>query len=323
MRVVLRADAGSAGGTGHVMRLLTLSEELRRRGHDVRLATAEIDVPWLAEHLAVTGIPLLPAVRDRLDPDVLDDRPDWVVVDSYRIPPADIAALRPAARVLALVDGETRGIDADLVIDTNLGAEATGEAMLRGAGYALIRDAILLSRRDEPWMLASSPARVLAFLGGSDPTSAGIDVARGLADVRGIRITMVAPPHLHTGLRAILGAEAEILDPTPELPALLAATDLVVAAAGTSAWDVCALGIPAVLIGVVGNQSASIAAAAEARVALTIDAVAANGSLAPSVAGFVDALVQDQELRRELSHAARTAIDGRGKVRIVDLMEQQ
>ena len=325
MRVVFRADASVTQGSGHLMRCLTLAEAVRDRGHEAVFVSAISAVGWLAEHLAATGFDVHPAVADELDAGaVLALDPDWVVVDSYRIDAGAISGLAARAHVLAVVDGETRGIDAALYLDQNLGAErqpppATG-TMLAGARFALVRGEIVAQRRPEPEALRRPP-RVTAFIGGTDPTGVIVGVAAQLAVVRAeFELTIVTPEAWHRGVRAALGSRAAtVLAPTPELPALLGDADVIVSAAGTSAWDVCTLGIPALFIGVVDNQSASLAEVVERGLALGIDL--GEGEPVELVAGHLGRLLSDASLRRDLSARCLRLFDGRGAQRVVEAME--
>jgi hypothetical protein len=68
MNVVFRVDASIQMGTGHVMRCLTLGEELRRQGHDCRFVCRD---HWghLGELIVGKGFPvnlLLTPVEDSL-----------------------------------------------------------------------------------------------------------------------------------------------------------------------------------------------------------------------------------------------------------------
>ncbi len=86
--------------------------------------------------------------------------------------------------------------------------------------------------------------------------------------------------------------------PTATLPALIAAADLVVSAAGTSTWELCCLGAPSALVCVVDNQRESYHRVVAAGLA------AGLGEL-PALAG-------------ELSARAWATVDGRGRERVVD-----
>ena len=96
-------------------------------------------VGWAAAQLAARGIPVHPgpdtpaglveaAHRHALDA---------LVLDSYELDPAGAGALRAAGVVtLAIIDGDTRGQDADLYLDQNFGADAgaSGARIPAGCG---------------------------------------------------------------------------------------------------------------------------------------------------------------------------------------------
>ena len=330
MKVLLRADAGIIQGTGHIMRCLTLAEALSTRGHEAELAWAGTDVPWLAQHVRDSGIRVHESMPDVLDKALIEmSAPDWVVVDSYRIPAEEISAANELTPVLAIVDGDDRGIEATLYLDHNLGARAETyrhpARVLAGADYALVRDEVLQQRRPEPWSMSGPRPTIVSFMGGTDPTAASIPVVRALiAASASTRIIVVAPQQLHKDLETILAnrEHSELLSPTPALPELFGLADLVVSAAGTSAWDVCALAIPAVLVGVVDNQSASITSVVETGVALAIAVSKDTNNLVTDLTPLVTTLLTDQDARVRLSQTCRRVFDGEGKSRVVKRMEE-
>jgi spore coat polysaccharide biosynthesis predicted glycosyltransferase SpsG len=332
MRVLLRADAGPDRGTGHVMRCLTLGEELTARGHAVALMGSIGTVGWLAEHVRAWGGEVLPCATDELDADRIASAGfDRAVIDSYWIDPAAIAALDARVPTLAIVDGDLRGIEASWYLDQNLGAEdrmagsGLGARLLAGSRYALVRRAIRVERRPEPWRIRGDRPRVVAFMGGTDPFAAMIGVAESLAAARpDADVLAVTTGELVDRTAAALAplAGARALPPTDDLPALLGSADVVVSAAGTSAWDVCTLGLPAVLIAVVGNQSESLRQASERGLALGIDAVGQeHADELAQAGGLLVRLLEDEALRRSLSERGREVFDGRGAERVAVALE--
>jgi len=321
MRVIFRADASVTQGSGHVMRCLTLAEELDRQGHEVVFASAVESIRWLDDYLLSTGYRRVTVEANRVDEAaLLALEPDWVVVDSYRIDADEISSLAAAVPVLAIVDGETRGIDATLYLEQNLGSELLPwpkpERMLAGVRYALIRDAFLSARRPDPSALVAVP-HVTAFMGGTDPSGIIVEVARQLARVSGpFSLTVVSPAAHTVAVHAALGGHsAEVISPTSELPVILGRSDVIVSAAGTSAWDVCTLAIPALFVGVVDNQSHSLAAITAGGCAIGIDLVL--GESLNRLTSAVNSLARDVELRASLSAQCAAVFDGLGKNRVV------
>ena len=203
LRVVLRADAGLLTGTGHVMRCLSLAEELMSRGHEIFLVTAPFDVSWLEQLVVESGVSVKSCTAGDLAREtILGLVPDWVVVDSYSIAAEEITALDTFVPVLAVVDGETRGVVATILLDQNLGAEerVNGPAWLAGSQFALVRDAVLDQRRTDPWRLRGTSRSVLSFMGGTDPHAASIGVAHALAESVGFDLLLIAPEPMHDRL---------------------------------------------------------------------------------------------------------------------------
>src|SRR5690606_4872523 len=102
------------------------------------------------------------------------------------------------------------------------------------------------------------------------------------------------------------------------LPEILGSADVVVSAAGTSAWDVCTMGRPAVLVGVVENQSAGLARALEAGVALGVDATLESSDRTGTL---LARLLDDQDVRRAVVERALAVFDGRGVERVANALE--
>lgn len=216
-KAVFRVDASLQIGTGHVMRCLTLADQLRahgfechfvcrehvghlldvilRRGHQVhRLPMAES--PGLTEprpvpaHAGWLGAPWQLDARQTVA--VLATlQPQWLVVDHYALDARWEGALRPAVgQVLVVDDLADRPHDCDVLIDQTLGRQpAEYEHLvpprcrcLAGASYALLRPEFAQLR---PESLARRRAEmglhhVVITMGGVDQGNAAGRVLRAL-----------------------------------------------------------------------------------------------------------------------------------------------
>lgn len=208
MRFVFRADASVQIGTGHVMRCLTLADELVRQGHECRFVCRE-HKGHLGDLIADKGygFTLLPLQSDNeLDPrdrgaddcaywlgvpweedarQTLDAvkawQPDWLVVDHYTLDAQWESHVRnaiPGMRLMAIDDLADRPHEADVLLDQNLGRKpedyrdlVPGHCRrLIGPRYALLRPEFAEWRH---WSLErrrrSGPVkRLLVTLGGVD-----------------------------------------------------------------------------------------------------------------------------------------------------------
>lgn len=333
MRVLLRCDATAAGGVGHLVRSVALAEEVLVRGGEAVLAGA-VEVPLAARLVAELGAQVRAAAGDaaglaRLAAEV---GADVVHVDDYQA--GDVRAVLAGAGVVtsSMEDGAFGRRPADVVVDPTLGGTArpddgSGE-VLAGVAFAPVRAVVrrlrgapdVRPRRDR-----SAAPRVVVVLGGTDPfgvTGAAVRLCLA-AGVPADRLTVVAPPERHGDVTAVPGASAvRLARPDEGFPALAAAQDLVLSAAGTTVLELACMGVATGIVAVTENQAVGYARAVEAGIALGVGTGADVVAGAPSAQAAVTRLVGDAALRERLASAGRAVVDGLGAVRIVDAWER-
>ena len=307
--LLVRPDDAPSAGAGHVMRTLALVERWAATGPAyVALASGRSRV---ARRVEAAGGRVVEVDDDgsaaglrRLLGDL---RPAWAVLDGYRFGTDVQRAVRGTGTRLAVVDdhGHHGAYAADLVVDQNLGGapgavadRPDGAAALLGPRYALVREEF---RAPRPTAYHGT-TRVVVTLGGS-----AADRAEGVADrlaadlaASGLEVDVTTP--LRSGARDRMGG-------------LLGAATLVVSAAGTTTWELCALGRPAVLVAVAGNQEPVGQAMGEAGAARYLGRLDA---LAPCrLADEVRALLTEPAARTALAGRAAALVDGAGVDRVV------
>jgi spore coat polysaccharide biosynthesis predicted glycosyltransferase SpsG len=336
VRVGIRCDAGPVTGVGHLVRCVALAEELIRRGVAVHVLGELDGLTWARQQLTGRGLPLHPAPATPADLAAAAGRLrlDAVVLDSYDLDPAYAAALRADRRVvLAIVDGDLRGQRADVYVDQNLDAEHAPVDLpehavrLAGLRYALLRDAVRRLRPEGPRPVRrSGTPKVVCFFGGTDAYRAAPVLARRLvATAAGFDAVVVAADdgiraELHA-LRTAPGQTLTVIEPTDDLPRLVAGADLAVSASGTSTWELLCLGVPAALVWVVDNQwlgyrrviERDLAAGLGRLQELGHDAAAARNATA-----VLRGLLTEADRRQALAERAWTTVDGRGVERVAD-----
>ncbi len=146
MKIVFRVDASLQIGSGHIMRCLTLADELVRRGADIIFVCRErlgnlinlieakryqvIRLPQAqVEYIATTddlyhaewlGVSWEQDASDTIA--VLgDEKPEWLVIDHYAIDRRWEQKLRPhVGKIMVIDDLADRPHDCDLILDQNL-----------------------------------------------------------------------------------------------------------------------------------------------------------------------------------------------------------
>jgi len=262
-----RCDASASMGSGHVMRCLTLADNLRDKGWQCSFITSEETiqtVPFLSQ----SGHTIL-----KLQ-DPVPGKADVMIVDHYGLTRDDETGFRALTeRILSFEDLVGRPHDCDVLLDTTYGRKATEykgcvpdhTQILAGTDYALLRPQfakmrpVALVRRAQ----AEGINRIMVSLGSTDPHNTTEKVLNGLALLK-IRpaIDIVAGsgnPHLKKLESQIAAMKADGWDikiniNVSDMAGMMSATDLAIGAGGTTSWERCCLGLPTLLIEIADNQ---------------------------------------------------------------------
>ena len=346
VQVTFRVDASTQMGGGHVMRCLTLARCLLSAGARVAFVTAAITDP-LRQLVSQSGIRLIdiaPPVGaahgeqdwDRASWPVavqLEDAErtaaqldllgcDTLVVDHYGLDDCWENAVRAHTGAIAVIDDlANRRHSCALLLDQTYGRSEmdyrpwTGPdaELLLGAGYALLRPEFATARGDalERHFAAGPVGRILISLGMTDVGALTEIAARAALDATSAEIDIVlgsAAPTLGR-LRAFSDAEPRVtlhVD-TDRVCALMTAADLAIGAAGTTSWERCCLGLPAITFAVAGNQRTIAAKLAEAGAIHFLEAHDA-AAIAESIAH----IAADRAYRVALAQNSAAICDGTG-----------
>lgn len=324
MSLVIRCDASTAIGSGHVMRCLTLASALS--GQDVTFACAEIG-DGLAGRITAAGHRLvrLPGPRggahdlQAFMPLVVAAR--GVIMDGYAFGVEYRRAVRAAGRpVLALDDTGATTLSADIVVNPSPAApvlpyDGHGRLLL-GPEYALVAPHLLRWRNEA----VAENAPLLLTFGGSDPLNLTLPVAtalrRELADAPLRAVLGGAVADLDNVARGLaeLGAQVEV--DVADMGPILRGCRLAVSAGGSTLYELAALGRPMVLAVVADNQDAAAQAASAEGWAVNVDARMAGA--VDALAVQVIALWPDHAARDRLAMAAAERVDGQGARRVAE-----
>ncbi|TQV84148.1 UDP-2,4-diacetamido-2,4,6-trideoxy-beta-L-altropyranose hydrolase [Exilibacterium tricleocarpae] len=263
---------------------------------------------------------------------------DWLVVDHYAI---DADWHRPmaawVAKILVIDDLANRDYDCDLLLDQTYGRQAgsyrprfdrTTTELLLGPEYALLRpkfeylhEAAKARRRQPP-----GGGKILISLGGVD---AGNITGRLLAALlprldaqRWQPVVVLADnsPH-YAAVKALIDnadIPVQLLVGVRDMAQLMLQCELAIGAAGSSTWERCCMGLPALLLVTAANQKflADHLAASGAVIGVFDDP---GADLAPA-AKHLAATVADWSRYRRIAAAALDICDGGGAGRVAQTM---
>ena len=353
MNILFRVDASEAIGTGHLIRCLTLANQLKIQGmstrficrhlpshlhsllissgHEVRMLKEKesgfcddlAHSSWLSVSQETDAAQTISELSD------LDW--DWVIGDHYGLDIRWDGALRPLVKKILVIDDlADRSHDCDLLLDQNfyidMNSRYAGKvpdscALLLGPKYALLREEFRISRLSRNSFI-DKVKRVIVFFGGIDAlnyTGKTIDVLAKLnagnfyVDV----VIGLANPHRQSIEILCRQAKFNCYIQTEKISELMVASDLAIGAGGVSIWERCCLGLPSIVIATANNQIKQISDAAKVGFVYSPDI---NGNYEAEIASHIFSLIHNKSFREFISKQGYDAVDGAGTGRVIRLL---
>lgn len=338
--LLLRADANIATGTGHVMRCLALAQAWQDAGGHAVFVSAE-STAAIRERLLAESCEVLSIAASAGSPDdskqtialARENAARWIVVDGYQFTAEYQRALKSAGCKTLFFDdyGHAERYSADLVVNQNAGADEnlyrnrdSQTRLLLGPKYCILRREFNAWRE---WTREIQPAghRVLVTMGGSDPenVTARAMAARSQMKVENLEVTVVvggSNPNFESLQRAAAqaGSKITVLRDVSNIAELMAWADVALSAAGSTCWELCLLGLPALLVDVADNQTA-VARELDRR-GCAVHLGNSRHASAEKIAGHLERLLKSEHVRRSLSGSCRELVDGEGAARVVSAL---
>jgi spore coat polysaccharide biosynthesis protein SpsF len=327
---IIRCDGGFTYGYGHVKRSLTLARALRdQQGFGVVFAINGDADAAKAVHDAGFETYLLPALGkgNALASLVASKRPDIVVCDAREnLARDDLVRLAEKIPVVAVIDdGSDRRLSATHAyyppvpqVET-LSWKGARTQVRAGWEWALLGfdPTTVVPNRES---LDAVRARLVVSMGGSDPLDLTRLAACGLAKITvpfGARF--VIGPGFRNGPRLAREIEAmrpnfETVQGVSDLGSEFAAADLALVSFGVTAYELGALGVPALYLALTDDQLLS--ASAFERAGMGIRLGLGRIMRAEDIARAAWRLIGDPDRRRDMRAASLNTIDGKAGERI-------
>jgi len=323
---LIRCDGGGKFGYGHVKRMVALARALRdREGIAVRFAlNGTQDAVQPIQRAGFQAFAL--DAPDSLEALAEKCRPDLLILDGREGPSrAELEKLKRTIAVAAVIDdAHERRLASDYAyyppVPAALALDWTGSNSLPRIGWEwslLGLNPNALKAKD------AGPAprlTVLVAMGGSDPHGLTLRMAKALKELdQSIRIRFVIGTGMKDGPQVARGLVSlkknyETVEGADDLSIEYASADLCICAFGVTAYELAALGVPAVYLGLTPDHAASASAFADAGMGVSLGV--ADRVRDEDIVGAVQWLLNKPGARRAMRHAGLSLIDGQGAARI-------
>lgn len=276
MSLLIRADAGTEIGSGHLMRCLALAQAWQETGGAVCFALAwpapALETRLQAEEMDVTHLTGIAAgsLADAVATIALarQRNAEWVVVDGYHFDAAYQRQIKQAGLSLLFIDDYAHASHyyADIVLNQNIYARAAMYAsrepytrLLLGTEYVLLRREFWAWRG---WQrpIPDKARKILVTLGGGDPDNVTLMVIQALQqlpddDWEAIVLVGGQNPHYQTLATAVApNPRIQLRQNATNMPELMAWADIAVSAGGSTCWELAFMRLPSILIVLAENQ---------------------------------------------------------------------
>jgi len=346
--LIIRADANTYIGIGHVMRCIALAQAWQDQGGDVTFLS-HCDSDGLRQRIIEESFEFIPIEKPHPDPyDLIQtlsvlklhalraprSAPCWLVLDGYHFGPDYQKAIHKAVyRVLVLDDyNHLPHYHADILVNQNIHTSSLhyscdrNTVKLLGPEYALLRREFLKysnCRRKFP----EKARKILVTMGGSDPDNVTLKVIKALnkLDDHDLEVKIVVGPSNPNieRLKSEISLSAfsfQLLASVKDMPAVMSWADISVTAGGSTCWEIAYMGLPNCTIVLADNQVPVAKILQKIRVSVNLGWFR---SIDPTnFAQIIGRLVQDCGRREAMSVRGKSIITGRGSQNVVRAMSE-
>ena len=342
--VVIRADANSKIGMGHVMRCLSVADALVKRGEEVLFVTADdTPVPLLTKK----GVPYRVLHTDYADMEaelpelweVLSELPQGaespdaalaqkntsILVDSYYVTEKYLAALKKRITTIYMDDIYAFSYPVDMLINYNIYGEEMGyekdaafadTKLLLGTEYVPLREEFSAAEQQR----TAADGGILITTGGSDSFNLAGQLLTEAMKYDALKekeyhvVSGSLNPHIGE-LQALAEKHGNIHIHcnVTNMAELMAESEVALSAGGSTLYELCAMGVPVIAFSFAENQERLVQTFVKRGIAQYGGNYRTDGNkmIQNTIAGL-ETLLEDENLRTEYRKKARTLVDGKG-----------
>jgi len=338
--LLVRADASTAIGSGHVMRCLALAKAWQKSGGRACFLMAE-SIPALEPRLARDDVELARLAAEPASQRDAEQTANWarrsaaswLVVDGYRFAPDYIRGLKTSGLRVLHVDDDGRWdrYEADIVLNQDINANsemyirAPDTRLLLGADYVLLRPEFLAEPRDRE--IPAMARNILVTMGGSDPenvTEKILTALSGMVDLDFAARIVVGGGNPHfAALQPVaekLAGKVRLERGPANMAHLMSWADITISAAGGTCWELAFVGVPTILVVITPDQNPNASAISAQGAALSLGWHANLSS--HQIDSALRNLIKAEDQRRKMSERGRRLVDGQGAERVVASMQR-
>jgi len=338
MNIVFRVDSSDQMGVGHLMRCLTLANELQQQNHKITFICREL----MGNLISLIKYPLLVLPKDdsfqfddlylnwlgvaqeqdaRQTIKVIPKNTDLLIVDSYALDEEWHQKLRyHTNKIMVIDDLADRQFDCDILLNQNLGSQKEDYQdkvpdnikLLLGCNYALLRpefaefrDQALKKRKN-----TKKIKNILVSVGGSDTENLTHEILQSLDGFNVVVVLGETSPYNDMIKSYAKERNIEVIVNANNMAELMLDADLAIGAGGSTSWERCCLGLPTLLYITADNQR---------KIVEELEKLSAT-IIVKNLKDDLQIMIDNFGLWQSISDKAKNICDGKGVVNTIKLI---
>lgn len=342
--VYIRTDGNSKIATGHLVRCSSIADACMKLGMKVCFLVSDEESRKLLQALNPNALPAVRILKTAVYDDLEKELPEITnllsdsraageiifLLDSYYVTEKYLNAIKSYCRTAYLDDLQLFDYPVNLVFNYDVIPDKAlsryekaylkaGKAFL-GASYAPLRSQF----QNRKAAIRKSVSDVLVTTGGSDSYHFCVHFIETMKNA-GFHLHIVIG-QLNTDKEKLHALAAErpfirLHENVTDMASLMESCDLAVSAAGTTLYELCALGVPAISFTMADNQLAAARAFADTgAVPCAGDIRKSCEAVLTSVQDFLTCMSENELKRKSAHEAMNRLVDGNGAIRIAEAL---
>jgi len=339
--LMIRADANSKIGSGHLMRCMAMAREWQKRGGKVSFI-GRIESTDLRKKIKINNFNFV--YVDKSYPhkndikqikniiSLMADKNTWVLLDGYHFDEAYHREIKKAGCRLIVLDdtGHLNDYGPDILLNPNPYAEnidyhfGSNTRSLLGSKYFLLRNEFLEWKEKQPAM-PETAKNILVTLGGADHHNGTGTILRAIKNLKRSNLflkVLVGPlnPHLAILESELSGAPFpyQIHTSAANMAAFMWKADLAISAGGGTSFELVYMGVPVAVTATADNQLNNVEALEKLDAAINLGPIHSLDE--KRLSERIEEVIDSKEKRAALSESGKKIIDGKGIKRAVEAM---
>lgn len=328
-KIAIRADGGNDIGMGHVMRCMAISKELLERNIEVFFISKfceEVNDIFINQ-----GIKFINIYSNNLDDEILEiekiiknNSIDCVITDSYNLSDDYLFKMKQLVRILVSIDDNSLyKYPSDIIINGNIYANNLNyklinrdTKLLLGSQYCILRNEF---RKNFDFRVKEKVENILITMGGSDINNFTPWILDTIKDLK-------------VNINVIIGKSFECTNEIQEISKkynninliynpnniseIMKNNDIAVSASGSTAYELCKVGVPTILLVQAKNQE-NIAYEFDKK-GIMINMGYFHDLSKDKLLENINFLIDNKEVRYKMNNLSKNIISDYGVKNIVD-----